>query len=128
MSYQATEITNNENIIDSRDIQQRVWYLESSEDDGSFTEDPDLWADEITELAKLRELITELPGEANNGYTLVRESYFETYAQQFAEDVGAIGRDAVWPATCIDWKQAAEELQMDYSAIEFDGVTYYYMG
>jgi hypothetical protein len=26
---------------------------------------------------------------------------------------------------CIDWNEAASELQMDYTAVEFDGVTYW---
>ena len=30
-----------------------------------------------------------------------------------------------WPNTCIDWDQAAGELKMDYSAVDFDGVTYW---
>jgi hypothetical protein len=42
-----------------------------------------------------------------------------------AEDIGAIGSDASWPLYCIDWKQAARDLQMDYSAVEFMGQTYY---
>lgn len=30
-----------------------------------------------------------------------------------------------WPLTCIDWVQAAEELQQDYMSYEFDGYTYW---
>ena len=32
--------------------------------------------------------------------------------------------DKIW-SYCIDWDRAAEDLKMDYSAIDFDGVTYY---
>ena len=28
-------------------------------------------------------------------------------------------------ATCIDWAQAARELRMDYTSVDFDGVTYW---
>ena len=58
-----------------------------------------------------------------HGATLIRDSYFKTYAQQFADDIGAVNSEAGWPNSCIDWEQAADELQMDYTAIEFDGVT-----
>lgn len=40
------------------------------------------------------------------------------YAQDFAEQVGAIDDDARWPATCIDWERAARELFMDYWSAE----------
>jgi hypothetical protein len=36
-----------------------------------------------------------------------------------------VPRDLKWPFTCIDWEQAASELQMDYSAVDFDGVIYW---
>lgn len=37
------------------------------------------------------------------------------FAQEMAEQLGAIDKDAKWPMTCIDWEQAASELMMDYS-------------
>src|SRR5438067_2318189 len=45
---------------------------------------------------------------------------FEDYAQELAEDIGAIGRDNQWPVTCIDWDRAASELQYDYASVEVD--------
>ena len=33
--------------------------------------------------------------------------------------------ESLWPYSCIDWEQAAEELQQDYMSVEFDGVTYW---
>jgi hypothetical protein len=56
---------------------------------------------------------------------MIRDSYFKEYAQEFAEDIGAINKNASWPNTCIDWDQAARELQMDYTSVNFDGVTYW---
>lgn len=64
--------------------------------------------------------------EWNSGLQLIADSYFETYAREFAEDIGAISGDERWPATCIDWEKAASELQYDYSSIDFDGETYWY--
>lgn len=39
----------------------------------------------------------------------------EEFAQDMAEQLGAVDKDAAWPMTCIDWEQAARELMMDYS-------------
>lgn len=43
----------------------------------------------------------------------------EDFAQQIAEDIGAIDKNAGWPNNCIDWEYAAKELMWDYS--ESDG-------
>ncbi len=32
---------------------------------------------------------------------------------------------AQWPYTCIDWDEAARQLQMDYASVDYDGVTYW---
>ena len=85
-------------------------------------------SDAADELRILRALADEASGYAADWYdgeTLIRDSYFTYYAMQLAEDIGAIDRNAVWPNTYIDWDQAASELQMDYSAVDFDGVTYW---
>ena len=86
-------------------------------------------SDEGLELKALLSLQEEAEGYSNgdwsHGSTLIRDSYFEEYAQQLAEDIGAINRDAAWPNTCIDWKQAAEELQQDYTSVTFNGVDYW---
>lgn len=63
---------------------------------------------------------------AENSPTMIPDHLFEGYAQELAEDIGAIGKDNQWPLYCIDWKHAAEELQMDYSEVEVDGKTYYF--
>lgn len=36
------------------------------------------------------------------------------FAQNLAEDIGAIDEDAAWPNNCIDWERAARELEGDY--------------
>ena len=56
----------------------------------------------------------------------IRPPFDSTKAQELAEDCGLIPDDAKWPCNCIDWEQAAEELQVDYSTVEYDGETYYY--
>jgi hypothetical protein len=132
------EITNTQDVIDSRDIIARIEELESwfTYDDGNAT-DAQLAAfaendhagreDEAKELISLRALAEECEGYGDwrHGDALIRESYFTEYAQQLAEDIGAIPDDAKWPCDCIDWDKAAQELQQDYTSAEFDGVTYY---
>ena len=58
---------------------------------------------------------------ADDEPTLIAESYFETYAQELAEDIGAIPSDLQWPVRHIDWEAAADELSQDYSEFDFDG-------
>jgi antirestriction protein len=38
----------------------------------------------------------------------------EDFAQDFAEQIGAIPRDLSWPCSCIDWEHAAKELMYDH--------------
>jgi hypothetical protein len=87
------------------------------------------WDDENgEELKALLSLQEDAEGYSEDwryGSTLIRDSYFTDYAQELAEDIGAIKSDATWPNNCIDWDQAARELQMDYTSVEFDGVTYW---
>ena len=144
--------SNRDDIIDSRDVTARIEELESdrtalvdaiTEASAEMPdEDPDGkppvdattaealrdWEEENgDELKSLKALADEGEGCSDWGYgcTLVRDSYFEKYAQEFADDIGAIDRNAKWPLDCIDWEKAARELQMDYTSVDFDGVTYW---
>ena len=115
----STEIHNGMDIIDSRDVKKRIEWLES---------DDDLDDDEKDELKQLKDLASEAEDYAADwkyGETLIRYSYFQEYAQDLAEDIGAIDPNANWPTNCIDWDQATRELQMDYTCVDFDGVDYW---
>lgn len=82
----------------------------------------------VEEFVKVRDFNEQGEGYGGDwryGETLIADSYFEEYAREFAEDIGATKDSDSWPGNCIDWKQAARELQMDYSAIEYDGTTYW---
>ena len=85
-------------------------------------------SDEAEELKALKELAEKMDNECEweSGTALIRESYFEDYARELAKDIGAITGDETWPATCIDWEQAARELKMDYSTVTWGDVDYYY--
>lgn len=110
------DISSYDDIIDIRDV---IELVESGES-GDYPE--------------LEYLLEELAGQGGDEEykgdwypgTLIRESYMQDYAQEYAEDCGLINRDATWPNNCIDWEQATEEFLIDYSSVEFQGVTYYY--
>lgn len=103
------------------------------------TEAFDTLEDEATQLPKdqhaaLNSIVAEVKRiEAEMGAEtfseddeLIRENCFQEYAEQLAEDLGAIDGDAKWPMSCIDWPRAARELQHDYSAIQIAGATYFF--
>lgn len=141
----SNEITEYDDVIDLRDVIARVEELREERDgfeldhpDGGTVEAPGEWAglnpDDSAELATLEALLEDCKGNGGDeqweGYwypvTLIRDNYFEDYAQELAEDVCSDAvANASWPLTCIDWEKAARELQMDYTSVEFDGVTYW---
>lgn len=80
--------------------------------------------EESEELEELETLENEVSGFMH-GETMIRESDFEDYARELAEDIhGRAIRDATWPFTCINWTEAADELRMDYSEVDYQGRTY----
>jgi hypothetical protein len=115
-----------EDMIDLRDVIARVEELEQE-----IEQEGDLMVFE--EMAKLTALLDECKGLGGDEEwrddwypaTLIKDSYFETYAQELADEIGVVDPAASWPLTCIDWEQAARELQMDYTSVEFDGNTYW---
>ena len=118
------EINNLEDIIDSRDVIERIDELTEMRDD----ENEDFGEDEREELKALETLAEEASGYAADwryGESLIRDSYFVEYAEQLASDIGAVDRNAGWPACHIDWDAAAESLKQDYTCVEFDGVDYW---
>lgn len=137
------------NLLDTRDLQQRLDELESDRDSAledaieeakdaladasevvpAFDEDTFkeawVWNDEdaAEELKELTELSEEI-SEWRHGVTLIPEDGFEDYARELADDLGLIDRDTPWPLNCIDWERAASELQQDYTSCEYQGTTY----
>lgn len=145
----AYEISNSEDIIDVRNVIERVEELRSEIEDetellGDHPDEPSTPArqtrlDNIeelrAELAPLESLLEDLAGYGGDHQwegqwypvSLIRDSYFEDHARELAEDIGGSDiRNASWPFNCIDWQKAAEQLQQDYSSVEFGGVTYWY--
>lgn len=60
--------------------------------------------------------------------SLISDDHFETWAQEYATDIGAINEDFRWPANHIDWEAAAAQLQMDYSSVAIEDKIYWVGG
>ena len=146
-------ISNSDNVIDSRDVIARIDELTDERDNHTpqcvtcgcedtcdtenhephdFVPEPStLWGAEYPEdeqeLADLIALQDEADGSPDwqHGETLIRDSYFEDYARELAEDCGMLKDADTWPGRCIDWGRAAGELQQDYMSADYDGITYW---
>ena len=120
----GTTFTYTDNRLDSRDLLDRLEELEASEADEALDTDETA---ELTMLRALRDETEEYAGDTwADGVAFIADQDFEDYARELAEDIGALPRDAGWPAYCIDWERAARDLQMDYTSCEIDGRTYWY--
>lgn len=152
----TNEVTNDQSIIDSRDVMARIEYLndertdlidslseaqnavdELDEDDEcnyevhSARDDADdelkRWDEENgEEFSSLRKLAEQ--GESLNdwvhGVTLIREDYFTDYSQELISGIGDLPKD-IPSYLVIDWDATAENLKVDYTDLDFDGVTYF---
>lgn len=127
------DINNTQDYLDSRDIIARIEELRSERD--AWEEDistpgtswEESCPDDYEELQALEALAQQCDGYGDweHGETLIRESYFETHAEELAEALhGGAVRSASWPFNCIDWEQAVDALRYDYISVDFDGVTY----
>ena len=119
-----TPITNHDDVIDSRDVIARIEELE----DLIENEDQDKLEDEKEELQTLKDLAEEASSTPHwpYGESLVRDSYFTEYVEQLCEDIGDIPSEfPAYIANHIDWEGVARDIQMDYTSVEFDDVTYW---
>lgn len=129
--------------LDSRDIIARKEELENDYDSLIFDvahadkDDKELlqeyldeWAEDyLDELEALQDICSQGEGYGDWGYgtQLIRDYEFENYAKEVARDCGYMDNKTCdnWPYNCIDWEEAAEQLQQDYSSIEAKGCTYW---
>lgn len=141
-----TSIDNTDDIIDSRDVIERLNYLMSGfelitgKDVGDISSldaflDHALACDcdsaEVEEYKALQTLADGAEGYAAEllkdwqyGGALIRESYFTEYAIELLKDCGDLPSEIPWYIE-IDEEATARNLLMDYTAVDFDGVTYY---
>lgn len=128
---------NDEDILNTEAITDRIDELRELTDisaeellPGTFDEHEE----NMEELRRLEEFLEQSKGYGGDhqwegdwypGY-FVRDSYWQDYAENTAEDCGLLDSEATWPNNCIDWERAASELRQDYNSVEYGGVTYWY--
>ena len=132
----SIEINNLDDVIDVRDIIARIEQLEELEQPGPIDtgnpNDADCSQDDLfQELAVLWALIEELKGNGEDEQwrgdwyplTLIRDSYFNDSMDELLEDIGELPKDIPsYLRIVVDY----DALQMDYSSVEFEGITYWY--
>jgi hypothetical protein len=135
----ATSFT--ENFLDTRDLEDRRYYLsevadtcqeaESSEDfyDGYYVYECDDFdcpihnQDIRDELDLLERIADEVDGYVY-GVTLIHENYRETYAEDYASEIHGTDNSLFG---YVDWESYAQDMFSDYDEITVDGQTFYYL-
>ena len=122
------KVDNCQNVLNSRDIIERIEELECSK---TLTQIFSDWTSESEDFAELKAL-KNLEEQGQNsadwkyGETLIRESYFVEYIKEMLADCGVIPSNLpFYIENNIDWSGVAEDLKVDYMEIDFDGVTYF---
>lgn len=115
------------NIWDSRDAIERIEELEAMLGDSGAPVYDGMEPDDHDELLEWLEFLStsSLPADWEYGETFIADEYFEDYARDLADDIGAIDSDAGWPTSYIDWEAAADALKMDYTEYELGGYTFW---
>ena len=118
-------IDNTEDIIDSRDIIDRIEELTSLVDETGEGEHIAEWK-ALTALAKQAEPESR---DWLHGETLIRRSYFVDYITDLIHDCYEMPKEmhsGAWPYRhmSIDYEEAAKEAEQDYASVDFDGVEY----
>jgi hypothetical protein len=122
----TTTIENTDDIIDSRDVIERIEALEEARE--SMANAVEHWpgSEESEELATLTALADEASQYSEDwryGSTLIRRSYFVDYCKEMLEDCGELPKNL--PSYIeIDWKATARNLEVDYTPVDFGGVEY----
>ena len=115
-------ISHYDDVIDSRDVIERIGVLEIEREDDGLT------PNEAAELDALRALAEEAEQYAEDwryGTTLIHESYFTEYCRDLVSDIGDIPANLPsYIEDNIDWDGVADDLKVGYTEVEFDGVTY----
>jgi len=139
----TTEISNTDDVIDSRDVIARIEELESDlaawiedymeehdleelDDDDVPPDEEEFWSvkGELDPLKTLAEEGENYAPDWNYGEGLINEEYFTEYCEQLVKDIGDTSELPDYIADNINWDGVAHDLRVDYTEIDFDGATY----
>jgi antirestriction protein len=110
------EISPYADVIDSRDVQERIEALESDAEEYGADSLTLTEVAELDALRALRDMAMDYTSEWYDGTTLVRLSYWMDYAQEYMEDTTDIPDHL---ASYIDYEAFASDLAVDYTEIDF---------
>jgi hypothetical protein len=123
MNNIPNQISNTDDVIDSRDIVERIEYLEGIEEDKEIDDC------ELEELNSLREFAKEGEDNAEDweyGAFFIRDGYFTEYAQELCEDIGDLPKELPdYIKWNINWDGVADSLKNDYTYVNFGDETYW---
>lgn len=117
-NLEAFDPDNNPDGLNLPDLQSAV--------DDAARDFHDWEAENGDELDALRSIAKEGEDAApdwEHGATLIRETYFTDYCIELVQDIGDLPKN-IPGYLVIDWDRTADNLRVDYSEIEWDGVTY----
>lgn len=85
----------------------------------------DYWSTKLEKIEAIDKVEEEVGSEFTFGVTLIPESDFEEYVEEFATDCGYISRD--FPSWIeIDWDKTAYNVRHDYSYVTYFETEYLY--
>jgi len=121
-STECFEISLTQDVIDSRDIQERINALKNAKEHKLLSEDEKR---ELKQLESFKEQCEDSNGDSfEYGQIIVHENYFDKYAEEKAYEFGYIEKNSPL-ASCIDWDEWAELMKDDYLEVEYNEETYY---
>ena len=139
------EIDYSDDVLNSKDLCNRLEYLESIKDtrldwmdakreamsDAEIEElennEPEEFTDAMKgELESLEEAKNYI-SDWRNGTALINMDHWVKYCEGFIEEIGDVPQDLPqYIRNNIDWKGVADDLSNDYSTIDIMGNTFYY--
>ncbi len=123
---QITKLSSFDDMIDSRDVIERIEELEEAR--ARMSNAIENWpgsdeADELASLTALADEASQYSGDWQYGATLIRRSYWVDYVRELVTDCDGLPREL--PSYIeIDWQATARNIEADYTSVDFNGVEY----
>lgn len=79
--------------------------------------------DELNALKSLADEAADYSSAWRHGETLIHRNYFIQYVEELLQDIGDLPRKLP-DYLVIDWEATAQNIEQDYSSVDFDGEEY----